>query len=443
MATDTSAPLTHRRVLSLVTPIILMGLTTPLLGFVDTAVIGQLGDATLIGAVAVGALIFTFLFWGFGFLRMGTTGLTAQALGAGDPTEIRAALARALLIAGVAGACLLILQIPLQFIAFHLVQGSGAVESEAGSYFSIRMWSAPFTLANYAILGWLVGMQQTRLAMVLQIFLNGSNAALDALFVLHFDYGVVGIATGTVMAEIATAFFGLGIAQFVLRNYAGGWQWQVILAWSKVSGTISVNRDIMIRTLVLLLAFSFFTMEGARAGDVTLAANAVLMQFVSFSAFFLDGFAFGAEALVGAALGAGDRRRFSDAVRLTSLWAAVMSVLLSLAFLGLGGYWIDFLTTAQDVRDAARVFLPWAAALPFVSVACFQLDGIFIGATRAREMRNASFVSTASFFLFWWLFLPLGNHGLWAALTLFNIVRAIALARYFGRVTGRFNKTGL
>lgn len=434
MATEIHVPLTHRRVLSLVTPIILMGMTTPLLGIVDTAVIGQLGDASLIGAVAVGALIFTFLFWAFGFLRMGTTGLTAQALGANDPVEIRAALGRALVIAGIAGSLLLLLQIPLQYVAFQLVQGSQTVEHEAATYFGIRMWSAPFTLANYAVLGWLVGMQQTRLALVLQIFLNGSNAALDALFVMHFDYGVTGIAIGTVIAEIATAFFGVGIALFLLRNYSGKWNWPIIVAWDKISATIAVNRDIMIRTLVLLLAFSFFTMEGARAGDLTLAANAVLMQFVSFSAFFLDGFAFGAEALVGAAIGATHRKRFIEAVRLTSFWAVALSIVLTVTFWGLGGYWIDFLTTSVEVRETARLYLPWAAALPLISVACFQLDGIFIGATRAREMRNASFVSTAGFFLFWWLFLPLGNHGLWAALALFNILRAFALGRYFPRL---------
>ncbi|HBM88101.1 MAG TPA: MATE family efflux transporter, partial [Rhodobiaceae bacterium] len=191
--------------LTLVTPIVLMGLSTPLLGIVDTAVIGQLGQASLIGAVAVGALIFTFLFWAFGFLRMGTTGLAAQAYGANDAGEIRATLGRALLIAAVAGIGLLLLQLPLNWVAFHLVQGSDAVEQEAQTYFSIRMWSAPFTLANYAVLGWLVGMQQTRLAMVLQIFLNGVNASLDALFVLSFGWGVAGIAAGTVIAEIATA----------------------------------------------------------------------------------------------------------------------------------------------------------------------------------------------------------------------------------------------
>ena len=441
MRTAPDTPITHRRVLTLVTPIILMGLSTPLLGIVDTAVIGQLGDASLIGAVAVGALIFTFLFWAFGFLRMGTTGLTAQAYGANDASEIRATLGRALLIAGVAGIGLLLLQLPLNWIAFQLVQGSDAVEQEAQTYFAIRMWSAPFTLANYAVLGWLVGMQQTRLAMVLQIFLNGVNASLDALFVLGFGWGVAGIAAGTVIAEIATAFVGLGIAITLLRHYAGRWSWYAISAWEKISATLSVNRDIMIRTLVLLLAFSFFTMEGARQGDTVLAVNAVLMQFVSFSAFFLDGFAFGAEALVGSAIGAKNRNRFSEAVKLTSFWAIILSILLTSGFLLLGGYWIDFLTTSPEVREAARLYLPWAAFMPFISVACFQLDGIFIGATRAREMRNASFVSTGAFFVFWYLLLPFGNHGLWAALALFNITRAFALGRYYPRLTAALATT--
>ncbi|MEQ9143220.1 MAG: MATE family efflux transporter [Parvibaculaceae bacterium] len=434
MTPDISVPITHKRVITLVTPIILMGLSTPLLGIVDTAVIGQLGDAALIGAVAVGALIFTFLFWAFGFLRMGTTGLTAQALGSADGQEIRAALGRALLIAAIAGLALLLLQVPLKLVSFLLVQGSGEVEREAATYFDIRMWSAPFTLANYAVLGWLVGMQQTRAAMALQIFLNGVNAGLDALFVLHFEWGVAGIATGTVMAEIATAFVGLGIALYVLRSYSGGWDWKTVTAWDKIARTIAVNRDIMIRTLMLLLSFSFFTMEGARQGDMVLAANAVLMQFVSFSAFFLDGFAFGAEALVGAAIGARHRLRFSEAVRLTSLWALFLSLLLTLGFLLFGGYWIDFLTTSEEVRTAARTYLPWAAALPLISVACFQLDGIFIGATRAEDMRNASFLSTATFFFFWWVLLPFGNHGLWAALLLFNVSRALTLGRYYPRL---------
>ena len=427
--TETDAPLTHTCVLGIALPIVAMGMSTPLLGLVDTAIIGRLGDAALIGAVAVGALIFTFLFWAFGFLRMGTTGLTAQALGADDGEEIRASFGRAFLIALIAGLLLLGLQYPLRELAFLLIQGSGTVEAHALTYFDIRMWSAPFTLTNYAVLGWLVGMQRTRLAMGLQIFLNSLNASLDALFVLSFGWGVQGIALGTVAAETTTALAGLGLIAMLLRQRGGRWNFSLIVNAAKIARTLSVNRDIMLRTLLLLAAFTFFTMEGARAGDVTLAANAILMQIVSFSAFFLDGFAFAAEALVGAAIGARSRTRFHETVRLTSLWSFLSSVLLCLGFFAAGGLWIDFLTTSIPVREVARDYLPWAALLPVISVACFQLDGIFIGATRSRDMRNAAFLSTASFFLFWWALLPFGNHGLWAALLAFNIARAVTLAR--------------
>ncbi|MEQ9518978.1 MAG: MATE family efflux transporter [Parvibaculum sp.] len=431
MASETQTPLTHARVLGVALPIVAMGMSTPLLGIVDTAIIGRLGDPALIGAVAVGALIFTFLFWTFGFLRMGTTGLTAQALGADDNEEIRAAFGRAFFIALVAGSLLLSLQYPLRLAAFQLVQGSAEVEAYARTYFDIRMWSAPFTLTNYAVLGWLVGMQRTRLAMVLQIFLNGLNAGLDALFVLSFGWGVEGIALGTIMAEIATALCGLGLIAFLLRVRGGHWNWHLVLDPPKIARTLSVNRDIMLRTLLLLAAFSFFTMEGARAGDVTLAANAILMQFVSFSAFFLDGFAFAAEALVGAAIGAKSRAKFHETVRLTGLWSFLASLALGFGFLFAGGLWVDFLTTSEPVRAVARDYLPWAALLPIVSVACFQLDGIYIGATRSRDMRSAAFLSTASFFFFWWLLLPFGNHGLWAALMGFNISRAVTLLRTY------------
>lgn len=439
---DVGSPLTHGQVLKIALPIVAMGMSTPLLGIVDTAVIGQLGDPALIGAVAVGALIFSFLFWAFGFLRMGTTGLTAQALGANDDDEIRASFGRALLIALVAGFVLIGLQYPLKLIAFELVQGSAAVETHALAYFDIRMWSAPFTLANYAVIGWLVGMQRTRAAMGLQIFMNSLNAALDALFVLSFGWSVEGIALGTILAEMTTALAGLAFVLSILRQRSGRWDWQRIVDPAKIARTLSVNRDIMVRTLLLLAAFTFFMMEGARAGDVTLAANAILMQFVSFSAFFLDGFAFAAEALVGAAIGSRSRRSFHETVKLTSIWSLSFSVLLSVSFLVGGGFWIDFLTTSDPVREAARTYLFWAALMPFISVACFQLDGIYIGATRSRDMRNAAFLSTASFFLFWWLFLPMDNHGLWAALMLFNIARALTLLRTYWQLVGSISAQG-
>lgn len=442
MSLDLAQPITHRRVLQVSLPIILMGLSTPLLGLVDTGIIGQLGQAHLIGAVALGGLIFGFLFWAFGFLRMGTTGLTAQAFGANDADELRATLGRALLIAAIAGLVLILAQFPLKEGAFWLLQGSEAVETEAALYFNIRMWSAPFTLANYAILGWFVGTQRTRSAMVLQIFLNSLNAALDALFVLWFDWGVTGIAAGTVIAEITTALAGLVWIYFLVRTLPGNWAWSRIASTQQIMKTIAVNRDIMIRTLLLMICFTFFTMEGARNGDIILATNAILMQFVTFSAFFLDGFAYTAEAFVGAAIGGRRRQQFVDTVRLTSLWAALLSLALGAGILMVGGLAVDILTTEPSVRVTARAYLPWVAVLPIVSFSCYQIDGIFIGATRTADMRNAAFVSTASFFLFWWLLLPFGNHGLWVSLLLFNIARAVALGAWYPRLLRSLPEAG-
>lgn len=424
-------PVTHRTVLAIAVPVVLSNLTTPLLGLADTAVMGQLGGPKYIGAIAVGALIFNFLFWAFGFLRMGTTGFTAQAYGADDGNEVRAALGRALVLAVVAGIGLIALQWPLERIAFWLIDGSADVEILAGDYYAIRIWSAPAALINFALLGWFIGLQRARTALILQLILNGINVGLDIFFVMGLGWGVTGVALGTAIAEVTAAACGLALAAMSLHSIAGHWSRTALLDWPRLARTITVNRDIMARTLLLMFAFAFFTAQGAAAGNVALAANAVLMQFVFFAAFFLDGFAFAAEALVGQALGAKARRTFDQAVKLSSLWSGGFAVLLSLGFVVLGPWFIDFLTIDLTVRAAARDYLWWAASLPVVSFACYQLDGIFIGATRTADMRDAAALSLIMFLLVWWALLPFGNHGLWAALTIFNAVRAIFLGRYY------------
>lgn len=426
--------LTHARVLAVTGPIVLSNLSTPLLGLVDTGIMGQLGDAKYISGVALGSLIFTFLFWAFGFLRMGTTGLVAQAFGAGDGDELRAALGRALLIAGILGALCWLLQSPLKLFSFQLIQGEADAKLLAQNYFDIRIWSAPFTLANYALIGWLLGQQRSGLALLLQVYLNGMNVGLDALFVLHWGWGVEGVALGTVLAETSAAFVGLGIALFVLRDIEGRWQGHLIIARDKVWQTLSVNRDIMIRTLLLMSAFAFFTLEGARQGNELLAANAILMQLVATSAYFLDGFAFAAEAFIGEAFGSRDRRRFDLAVRLSTFWALATSVLVSALFWFQGANFIGMMTINEDVHTLAMHYLGWAAMLPVLSVWCYQLDGIFIGAVRTVEMRNTAAVSLVLFFVSFWFLTPYGNHGLWAALALFNVGRALALGLYYPRL---------
>jgi multidrug resistance protein, MATE family len=424
-------PLTHRKVLALAVPVMLSNVSTPLIGIVDTGVVGRIPDPAYIGAVAVGALIFTFIFWAFGFLRMGTTGLTAQALGAGDPEELRASLGRALLMAFVIGTGIVLLQWPIRGAAFALLESSEQVEGLARSYFDIRVWAAPATLANYALLGWFIGLGRTDIGLVLQLVLNVTNMALDALFVLGFGWDVRGVAFGTVLAEVFAAAVGLVIAARYLRAFGGRWVLERLLDPVRLRRTIAVNGDIMIRSLSLVFVFVWFVAQGARQGNVILAANAVLMHFVSAAAFFLDGLAFAAEALVGRAVGAAHRASLTAAARLTTMWAAAVAIVIALSLGLLGPVLIDVLTVDEATRAAARVYLPWAAAAPLLGVWAFQLDGIFIGATRTPEMRNAMLLSLAIFLAAWWGLAPFGNHGLWGALYVHYVARMLSLSYYY------------
>jgi multidrug resistance protein, MATE family len=421
------AAVTHREILAIAVPVMISNVSVPLLGLVDTAVIGRLPDPAYLAGVALGALLFSFLFWGFGFLRMGTTGLTAQALGARDGPEIRAALGRALLIAVVVGAALIALQLPIREAAFGVLQGSEKVERLARDYFGIRIWAAPATLANYALLGWFIGLGQARVALILQLVLNLTNMALDALFVLTLGMGVAGVAAGTLIAETFAALFGAWLAVRHLRGIPGAWSVARLLDPPRLARTITVNRDIMIRSAALIFVVVWFMAHAARAGDVTLAANAMLMHFVGLAAYFLDGVAFSAEALVGRAVGAGDRASLSAAARLSTYWAGGLALAASSLFALCGPGFIDLLSVDAGVRASAREYLPWAALVPVIGVWCFQLDGIFIGATRTADMRNAMLVSVCIFLAAWALLTPFGNHGLWAALCVNYAARALTL----------------
>ncbi len=422
-----AAPVTHRQVLAVAVPMILSNVTTPLIGAVDTAIIGQLGEAHLIGAVAVSAIIFTIVFWAFGFLRMGTTAFTAQASGANRRKEVRATLYRALVIAALIGLVIIAAQAVIAAAAFPLMGASPAVEQAARDYFDIRIWAAPMTLANYALLGWFVGLGRAGTAFGLQLLLNGTNIALDVLFVMGLGLGVPGVALGTAMAETIAAVAGIALA-FAPAIAGPKVRLARVFDAAKLRRLFAVNRDIMIRTLCLMFAFSFFTAQGARGGDLVLAANAVLLHFLSISSHFLDGLAFSAEVLTGRAIGARDERRFDDAVRLSSVWAFGLSALLSLFYFIAGGLVIDIMTISPEVRISAREFLFWAALAPVAGVAAFQLDGVFIGATRTQDMRNMMILSLAVYLLAWAILSnAFGNHGLWAAMLVFFVVRALSL----------------
>ena len=423
--------ITHRTVLAIALPVVVSNVSTPLIGVVDTAVMGRLPDPAYIGAVAVGSLIFTFVFWAFGFLRMGTTGLTAQALGANNSDEVVSSLGRALLIAAAIGAALILLQWPIGMIAFSLLEGTERVETLARSYYEIRIWAAPATLANYALLGWFIGIGRTDIGLVLQLVLNIANIALDALFVLVLGWDVRGVAAGTVLAECLAASIGIAIAWRHARKLHGHWNRASLLASERLKRTLVVNRDIMIRSLALIFVFVWFVAQGAAFGDVALAANAVLMQFIAVSAYFLDGLAFAAESLVGRAVGAASRTNLVAAMKITTVWAVTLAVGACLLIALFGPAIIDLLTIDETTRAVARQYLPWAAVAPFLGVWAFQLDGFFIGATRTSQMRSAMLVSLLIFLCAWWLLTPYQNHGLWAALHVHYLARIGTLYYFF------------
>ncbi|MCU4654984.1 MATE family efflux transporter [Roseibacterium sp. SDUM158016] len=422
------APLSHARVLKIAVPVVISNATAPLLGIVDTAVVGQIGDPVPIGAVGLGAVILTSVYWAFGFLRMGTVGLAAQALGARDGAEVAALLTRVLMIGAGAGLALILLQVPLFAAALWLSPASEEVEALVSTYLSIRVFSAPAAIAIYGITGWLIAQERTGAVLALQVLQNGLNIALSAFLVLGLDLGVAGVAWGTFVAEWSGLALGLWLCR---RAFAvPAWRdWERVFDKVKLWRMAAVNVDILIRSLLLLAGFTSFLFLASDFGDVTLAANQVLIQFVYVTAHALDGFAFAAEALVGQAMGARAAARLRRAAILTSIWGLGVCTLMALMFLTAGGVFIDLMTTAEGVRAAARDYLPWMVAGPLAGWASWMLDGIFIGATRTRDMRNMMAVSFAGYVVMVALLVPVwGNHGLWAALVGFFVLRGVTLA---------------
>lgn len=418
---------TNRSVLAIAVPMTLAYLTTPLLGLVDTAVVGQLGDAALLGGLAAGSLVFDVAFTTFNFLRSGTTGLVAQAFGRGDELEEQAVFWRAVLIAVVAGIVLAALA-PLFAIAGQKFMGAEARVSEAMSvYIRIRLLAAPFSLINYAILGYVLGRGEGGLGLMLQLVLNGINIALCFLLGLKLGWGVAGVAWATVIGEFLAMLLGLAI---VVRRF-----WKAprlprhrILDVLAFLHMLSLNRDIMIRSFSLLAAFALFTRQGAQFGTVTLAANAVLMNFFLVAGYFLDGFATAAEQLVGRAIGARAPTPFRQAVRLTLFWGFGLAGVATLVLLLGGTDLVAVITTSQEVRAIADIYLPWAAFTALSGVLAFQMDGVFIGATWSSDMRNMMLLSFLAFSAALLTLAPaFGNHGLWASLHVFLLVRGFSL----------------
>jgi len=431
-----------KHIIRLAFPIILANASAPLLGLADTATIGQTGHAAELGAISLAGLVFSFVYWGFGFLRMGTTGFIAQAQGRADRSEVLAVLFRSVILGLGIGVLLVLLQYFIGNLALWLLSASEEVKSLVADYFYIRIYGAPATLITYSILGGLIGLGYTRQLMYVQFLLNGLNIALNVLFVVGLDMGVKGIALGTLIAEWVALFYGAYILAKKLELEQPIYQlkklWQQIIDKAKVIGMFKVNGDIMIRTFALLGGFAWFANEGAKFGDSILAANHVLLQFVSISAFFLDGFANVVEMYAGKAIGLGDRDLFNQRIKETTWVSGVSASLLGLLIIIFAPTAVSLLTQDTDVQIIAQDHAVYAGVYIILSFVAFQLDGVFIGATRSKEMRNATIVSlliligigtlTTRYY---------GNIGLWIAFISFVIVRGVGLGYYLPKITKR------
>lgn len=426
----------YRRVFLLAVPLILSNLTQPLLATVDTALSGHLPGAAALGGVALGGVFFDTIYWSFGFLRMSTTGLVAQAQGAGRQDELRLHFLRSLLLALCIGALVLALQTPLISLTMHLLGASPQAAANASLYCHIRIWSAPAALANFAILGYLLGRQRAKRALLLQAVINACNVCVALLLVLGMHWGVAGIATGTAIAEWIGCILGLALIE---RSIWAPVQWGVLIDRTKLKKLFALNRDILLRTVSLAAAYLWFARAGAHQGDAILAANAVLMNLHYIAAYGLDGFANATEALVGESIGSQKIEDYRAVLRASWTWAVAVAALTSLTYLVAGPWLVPLFTNVEAVRILALRFLPWAVALPIISVASFQLDGIFIGATRGRELRNAMIISFLIFLVaaigLQYLF---GNNGLWCAFCGFMAIRAITLATQIKHIDALF-----
>ncbi|HUF86561.1 MAG TPA: MATE family efflux transporter [Thermohalobaculum sp.] len=439
--TDASRDITYARVGAIALPVVLSNAMIPLQGAIDTAIIGNLGETSFLAAVALGAAVIQLLFVVFNFLQMGVSGLAAQALGAGDGRRLMNTLVRAGVIALMIAAALIVLKLPLRTGALALFEGSAEARALGAVYVDIRIWGAPAELMNYALMGWFAGQGQTRRLFEMQLVISVINIALNLYFVLVLGWGVAGVALGTVIAS----FCGLGFGLWRMRARAAqvvpaGWriEWGRILRGDELAQVMALNRDIMIRTLLLVGSFTWMTRLGSTQGDVILAANGILLQFVFIASHGLDGFAMAAEALVGQSLGARSRARLRRAVVVSSLSALMLAALVSIFFTALAEPMIRLFTNVEAVRAAAAAHAPWATLMPVVAVLAYQLDGVFIGATAGPQMRNAMIVASGVFVPLGWLMTEaMGNHGLWAAMWIWMALRAGTLALAYPALEAR------
>lgn len=425
--------ISHRDVLKIAIPMMIAYLSTPLVGLVATGVVGQLHDETLIGGVALAAVIFDVIFVSFNFLRGATTGFTAQAVGAGNRVEEQRMLASGLAIALVAGLALLVLQKPIGSLGLMAMGAHGAVAEAAATYFHWRIWSAPFVLFNFVVFGWIIGRGDAWWSMALQTLLNGLNAALSYYWVIGLGWGIAGVAIASLVAEGVTALAGLWL--ILKKTDRTLWHWPDMVALRRA---FLVNGDMMIRSFALLIGLSFFTRQSGTLGIDILAANTILLRFYFFGVAFLDGVATAAEQLAGRAVGARYRPAFDRTIRLTTLWGIIFAGLVSLSFLAAGGWVIGITAPTEVVSTLAHDHLRYVVMLPIFGIIAFQMDGVYIGSTWSRQMRNLMLASLAIYFAAWAILQPaFGNDGLWIALILFQSARSVAFRLMLPRLADR------
>ncbi len=425
---------TDRDMWRIAAPMILSNVSVPLLGMVDTGVTGHLESPAYLGAVAIGGTIFTMLYMGMNFLRMGTTGIAAQSYGAGDNDGLRVSLGQALLVSLAIAALILTLQAPIAKLALALLGGDAETQRHAATYFYVRVWSAPGTLANFALVGWFLGTQNARVPLLIFLTINLTNIVLDLVFVVVLGMKVEGVALASVIAEYSGLAVGGAFAVAALRNREGHWPIARLTNLSAYGAFFSINANLFVRTMALLGTFAFITAQGARLGPAILAANAVLMNFQHLTSFGLDGLAHAAEALVGKAVGQKNEASLQHAVRLTLRWSLIFAAGFALVYVVAGGTIVRVLTDLPEVRATAMTYLPWLIASPLISVWCFLYDGVYVGMTRARDMRNIMLFSVLGVFLpAWFLTQDFGNHGLWFALMAFMASRGIGMHLGFRR----------
>lgn len=413
---------------------IVSNVSVPLLGIVDTGVTGHLENAAYLGAVAIGSAIFGFLYTGVNFLRMGTTGISAQAFGAGDVAGVRNSLGQALVVALLVATVVLLLQTPLIAAGLMLLGPASDVAVFAREYIAIRIWSAPATLMSYALIGWFIGLQNARVPLLIVVTANLTNIVLDLVFVLLLDMKVEGVALASVIAEFTGVTLGLLFAARELRKRGGAWDIARLTTLREYGAFFAINAHLFIRTIALVSTIAFVTAQGARLGTLVLAANAILMNLQHLLSFALDGMAHAAEALTGKAVGARNRDALTRAVTLSLRWSVAIAAGFSVCYLLIGPWFISLLTDLPAVRATTLAYLPWLVVSPLVSVWSYLYDGVFVGATRAREMRDIMLISAVVVFLpAWYVLQPLGNHGLWLAFMIFMASRGVGMHYYYVR----------